>query len=561
MRRIISVMIVLCVVSGCSRDENGTESNVGSPTSYEAFAFKYANNPGPGERITYLQGFSFAAPQGENWIEGPREPAPDPKNHGTVHRLRFFKLFPQQEGAALHAGGADVFTMFPAYKPPNPKDFMQFRLRGTMAFDKALTSRNTLSQKGGLDDSLGYECFKYETVFEIRNVEGHKDVPFTVRNRMVECLSPSRNLVVRLIYGQMTAPGVQPADMTAEGEEFFRSLRFADDRIPEAAAQGGAADRLPTAPVGDHSIILGERIGPIHLSHNISAVSKLFGKGVEKRPGIWPWSSLFTWEPLGLWIIADQETGNIVWLSIDQRADKRWAAEFASPEGIRLGMKEESVREILGEPERKVSGGGSTSYYYDRRGVRLTFLDGGPSAGIVGSLRVVWPAIPRGDTTIVPGSRISGVEVTASVPKTLLVLGGGYGKFQIQGLQSYYWPHLGLGFLEKDGHVAAMRAMAETKDIQTIRYLTPEGLGVGSTLAEVKATYGKPSASTKGPSGQTLLVFRTRGIAFGLNEESVVTLVEVFTSLIDVADSVLTAFFEEQRAAHDNSRCEVLRFC
>jgi hypothetical protein len=527
----------------------------------EAFAFKYANNPGPGERITYLQGFSLTSPQGENWIEGPREPLPDPKNHGTVHRLRFIKLFPQQEGAALHAGGADVFTMFPAYKPPDPKDFMRFRLRGTMAFDKSLSNRYTLSQKGELDDSLGYECFRYETVFEIRNVEGQKDVPFTVRNRMMECLSPARNLAVRLVYGQMTAPGIEPADMTAEGEEFFRSLRFSDDKVPEAAVQGGAADRLPSAPVGDHSIILGERIGPIHLSDKISAVSKQFGRGVEKRPGIWPWSSLFTWEPLGLWIIADQETGNILWLSIDERADKRWAANFVSPEGIRLGMSEQSVRDILGEPERKVSGGGSTSYYYDRRGVRLTFLDQGPNAGIIGSLRLVWPAIPRDDTTIVPGDHISNVEIGASVPKTLQVLGGGYAKFQIQGLHSYYWPHLGLGFLEKDGHVASVRVMAETKDPPIIRYLTAERLGLGSTLAEVKAAYGEPSASSTGPAGQTLQIFRTRGIAFGFNEESVVTLVEVFAPHIDIADVVLTASFEDLRGTHDSASCEHFHLC
>ncbi len=561
MRRIISVLIVLCVVSGCGRNENGTQSDVGSPTSYEAFAFKYANNPGPGERITYLQGFSIVAPQGENWIEGPREPAPDQKNHGTIHRIRFFKLFPQHEGAALHAGGADVFTMFPAQKPLDSKDFMRFRLRGTMAFDKALTNRHTLSQKGEPDDSLGYECFKYETVFENRNVEGQKDVPFTVRNRMMECLSPSRNLVVRLTYGQMTAPGVEPTDMTSEGEEFFKSLRFSDDMTPDAAMQGAAADRLPSPPVGDHSIILGERIGPIHLSDNISAVSKLFGRGVEKRPGIWPWSSLFTWEPLGLWIVADQETGNIVWLSIDERADKRWAAEFASPEGIRLGIKEQLVRDILGEPERKVSGGGSTSYYYDRHGLRVTFMDNGPSAGIIGSLRLVWPAIPRGDTTIAPGSRISAIEIGTSIPKALLVLGGGYGKFQIQGLQSYYWPHLGLGFLEKDGHVAAVRAIAETKDSQVIRYLTPERLGIGSTLAEVSEAYGKPSASTAGPSGQTFQVFRTRGIAFGFNQDSVVALVEVFAPQIDLADEVLGAFFEDQRGTHDRSSCDSLHFC
>jgi hypothetical protein len=117
---IVSVAAALSLVGGCSRDENGTSlelDDLNSPNSYEAFAFKYANNPGPGERITYLSGFSLMSPQGESWIEGPREPTPDSKYHGMAHRLRFLKLFPQQEGAAPHAGGADVFTMFLANKP------------------------------------------------------------------------------------------------------------------------------------------------------------------------------------------------------------------------------------------------------------------------------------------------------------------------------------------------------------------------------------------------------------------------------------------------------------
>jgi hypothetical protein len=221
----------LGLLSACDDRENATVSqgDVSQALAlYENMFIKYANNPEPEQRITFPSGFSFVPPQAENWIEGPRKPEPDLANYGLVHRLGFAKLLPQDEERGPHTALANVFTMRVTRqnKSVDPQEFMRFRMRTTVASDKVVKNSKIVSQKAELNDTLGYQCFRYDAVFENLGVAGFQGVPFKVDYHVMECIAPSREFVVRLQYGQMTPPDVEPIDITREGEVFLKSLRF-----------------------------------------------------------------------------------------------------------------------------------------------------------------------------------------------------------------------------------------------------------------------------------------------------------------------------------------------
>ncbi len=218
-------------LGACGRNEstNASQSEASQAVAqYESMSFKYANNPEPDSRITFLSGFTFVPPQGENWIEGPRKPEPDSNNYGLVHRLAFAKILPQDQERGPHTVLANVFTMrvMRQNKTADPQDFMRFRMKATIAADKVVKNSKMIAQKGELDETLGYQCFRYDAVFENYGVVGFRGVPFKVDNHIMECMAPSREFVVSLQYGQMVPPDVEPIDITREGEGFFKSLQF-----------------------------------------------------------------------------------------------------------------------------------------------------------------------------------------------------------------------------------------------------------------------------------------------------------------------------------------------
>ncbi len=91
-----------------------------------------------------------------------------------------------------------------------------------MGSDKVLKNMKVRSQKGELIELSGYQCFRYDAEFENYGVIGFRGIPFKINNHMMECMAPSREFVVRMQYGQMLPPDVEPS----EGEEFLKSLRF-----------------------------------------------------------------------------------------------------------------------------------------------------------------------------------------------------------------------------------------------------------------------------------------------------------------------------------------------
>lgn len=227
--------------------------------------------------------------------------------------------------------------------------------------------------------------------------------------------------------------------------------------LPASATAAPLEDKTAAYLSGD--ILPGDRIGPVRLRGSIDELKRLFGPGTTAVEGGLQKPQLFStqnWSDIGLLAQFDSTTGNMVWVSVEIGHANAWA-QYATPDEIRLGTHREDVVSRMGSPERTFTAGGYTSLYYDRRGIRLTVVDAGPLKGKVGSIRVVWPAVPRGDSLIIPGQSISGVRVGAPTDSVLAFLEGGYSKGEsAPGRYVYYWPHLGLALVEVRPHIRGL---------------------------------------------------------------------------------------------------------
>jgi len=292
----------------------------------------------------------------------------------------------------------------------------------------------------------------------------------------------------------------------------------------------------PTAIATDDRLIVpGERIGSLRLDGKITDIETMCGAGFvavhggPRKPQLF---SLETWNPVGLWVQFDSVTGNVVWISVEVNDANPWR-EYRSADGVQLGMSKEDLVKVMGPPERAVTSGGYTSLYYDRRGIRFTLADFGRLAGRVGGIRVVWRSVLHGDGVVVPGQRISNVELGMDVGRALALLGGGYHEGEAQpGFQLYYWPQFGLSFVERQDVVIAVRAARQApSDAAGIAYRTEGGLGQGSPEAEIEKTFGEPPPDADRISGgKHWLIYRARGVDFGLDDHAIVSIVDVFRS-------------------------------
>lgn len=224
------VVLILLVLTACN--PNGGVNAESLATKHDNAEFKFAGNPDPNERIE-LPGFSVSTPRGENWIEGPRLPDPDPNDHGMQARLHFVKVLPQYPEFGPHTVFAQVGTVFLSewdrrLASAGVREFMRFRMKYAMASDKvSVTPRQHLmSQQAKLDQSIGYTCYKYDAVLEDRGVKGFPNVAFVIDFHSYECIDPSLRMIVSLYYSQRVHPEAKPADLRREGEQFLKSLKF-----------------------------------------------------------------------------------------------------------------------------------------------------------------------------------------------------------------------------------------------------------------------------------------------------------------------------------------------
>ena len=288
---------------------------------------------------------------------------------------------------------------------------------------------------------------------------------------------------------------------------------------------------IPTSAItlSDRVIVPGERIGPVRLAGKIEDIAKMFGSGAMRGSGPPGLFVLQTWDALGLWVEFNPGTKNVVWISVDDSGSNLWA-EHSTAEGVRLGTTRQELVSIMGSPERTVTGGGATSLYYDRQGIRFSIADAGSRGGKIIGIRVVWPSVMRGDGLVVPGNRISGIILGAPVDQALTILGGGYHRGESSpGVHVFYWPHFGMTVVERAGRVVSVRAGGLIPaDAAGLRYATTGGLGRGSTISEIKAAFGESGEGGASQFGGHWLLYRPLGVGFEFNKDWKVRLIDVF---------------------------------
>ncbi|MBI2350447.1 MAG: hypothetical protein HYV00_03030 [Deltaproteobacteria bacterium] len=188
------------------------------------------------------------------------------------------------------------------------------------------------------------------------------------------------------------------AVLTSQTEEIeakeVEALADAYQRVNVAHFQRPAFQRsLEEKHLGDRLIVPGERIGQVRLGSEVEEIFRALGKGFPRGQGFREGTTIYTWDPIGLWLIADDITGEILWISVEggPPANPHSWVELSTREGLRLGSAEEEVLAVMGKPSRTVSDGFAKSFYFDQQGIRFTLPITGPLAGKVAALRVVPP--------------------------------------------------------------------------------------------------------------------------------------------------------------------------
>lgn len=98
----------------------------------------------------------------------------------------------------------------------------------------------------------------------------------------------------------------------------------------------------PTTPIFDKLIVPGERIGPIALGMPQADVLKILGTPPHTNVG--EWASMYYYADLAVWIKND--SNHVIMIQTS-------SPEYATADGIRVGMSEPEVKAKRGNPTRR----------------------------------------------------------------------------------------------------------------------------------------------------------------------------------------------------------------
>lgn len=277
-------------------------------------------------------------------------------------------------------------------------------------------------------------------------------------------------------------------------------------------------------PSDDKLIVAGERIGPLRLAGKLSEIVAAYGTPDGRGGGSWQGTTELTWSRIGLSVIADERSGNIVQIAVRAVEAHPWGG-LATSQGIGLETPEPQVVQAFGQPTKVLEGltfvvtfgnsGRTATVPATPRS--LLYLDRGilfelQPPGAVKAMAVQRPYRAPGDMLVVPRERISGVRLGMSRDEVFSLLGGGF--VETRPDEVYYWPHTGLYAFLRDNRVD--QAQATTSDWAQwagIRYATAEGLGFGSTPEQVRKLLGEPQ--NKGTQGKyEAWTYQSLGVVF-----------------------------------------------
>ncbi len=263
-------------------------------------------------------------------------------------------------------------------------------------------------------------------------------------------------------------------------------------------------------------IVPGERIGQLRLASRVADLEVTFGKGAPLHRGLWEFSTYYDWPAIGLSVIADDVTGNTLWIAVCACGSNPWVG-YATAEGLALGATEEQVVSAMGTPSRTFADANAKSIYFAAKGIAFTVPFQGPRAGKVGELRIYWKFGAPGDLTVVGGSRISSLALGMTTDQAIAVLGGGYIRHTRGPRETYNWPHYGLAMIANNGVTDQVTAAwnQQLEDVG-VKYSTAQGLGFDSTAEQIRSAFGEPAERVR-QGDVDLWIYYSRGIAFGLS--------------------------------------------
>jgi hypothetical protein len=233
----VGVVLIAGLLAACAaREDDAAVSTQEIIALHDSHAFAPAGNPNPAARIQ-IDGFSILPPQGERWIEEPITP---PAEEGWTFRIVFTKIIAQpqpQLGPHTVVAVAKTFNF-----PPELRQRLadkETRRRFLTATSQALVAKlraeaeaepskyRLISAKADPDYSLGYDCIKGEYTVEQLADPSFVGRVFLLEVHAYRCLDPAHSMSVEMFYSQRTPRGINPIDLTSEGEPFLKSLRFA----------------------------------------------------------------------------------------------------------------------------------------------------------------------------------------------------------------------------------------------------------------------------------------------------------------------------------------------
>ncbi len=244
----------------------------------------------------------------------------------------------------------------------------------------------------------------------------------------------------------------------------------------------------------------GSGYGPILLNQSLSEAEATLGAPLSSKPSESdPQSSLKTYKgEVVLLINAQKKVLGITILSKE--------AKMAS--GVGVGSSVTQVKTVLGQglqrgPQNVVYPNGIGFAFDDNSKVQRVFIfKAEPQSAL------------QGDRLIMAGQRCGDLKVGM----TMTDLQAAWGNAPVVDGKNYRWPDKFVGVLADNGQVAAIT-------ITTGDYISPKGLKVGCSKAEVLKVYGKAPDTSGGN-----LIYPNRGIAFYLAGETVST-IQVFAKI------------------------------
>lgn len=265
----------------------------------------------------------------------------------------------------------------------------------------------------------------------------------------------------------------------------------------------------------DRLVVPGERIGQLRLAARLADLEARYGKGTSQGRGLWDGSTYYNFPAAAFSVIADNMTGNLLWVSVCACGTNPWR-DHATADGLKLGVPEEQVVAAMGTPARIFTDAQGKSLYYPAKGINFTLAAGGDVADRVESYRIYWPNRSPGDTVIVPGRRISGVGVGTAGQTAVAALGGGFISVRQGPVELYHWPHFALLIFVEGGRVAQVSVFYEPlHEAIGLRYATAQGVGIGSTRDQVRTAFGEPvQRQLQGPA--EAWVYPSQGVVFNV---------------------------------------------